>query len=153
MQAILRDLTALEFDILERHLDLAYAICKKYVPSFKGEFTAQLLTQVFALWLEDTSTGIADNAIENFNSSSQEKPNTKMIEFALGSAYGDVLNTAFDTQWKHIADEYGEELCIRHENPEYTTFPYSIVQKRISSQKTVFFEPIMATMSYAISKK
>ncbi|QWX84822.1 DUF3806 domain-containing protein [Cellulophaga sp. HaHaR_3_176] len=153
MQSTLRNLTTLEFDVLERHLDLGYSICKKYVSDFDGTFTAKLLTEVFGLWLADTTAYIADNDIENFNSVSLEKPNAKMIEFALGSAYGEVLNTAFDTQWKHIADEYGEEICIRHENPEYTTFPYSIVQKRIGSQETVFFEPIMATMKYAISKK
>lgn len=102
--------------------------------------------------MADTAAYIANENIDDFNSSSAEKPNDRMIEFGLGSAYGEVLNTEFNTNWKHITDEYGAEICIRHENPEYTTFPYSIVQKRTVSKETNFFEPIMATMKYNISK-
>ncbi|WP_165750374.1 DUF3806 domain-containing protein [Cellulophaga sp. Z1A5H] len=146
----LRDLTEDEYNVIALYSDLAYSICKKYVPEFEGTFTATLLSQVFALWLADETAYIEDS--DSFNSSTLEKPNKKMIELALGSAYGEVLNTEFKSDWKHITDEYGQEICIRHENPEYTTFPYTIVQKRIVSQETVFFEPIMATMKYNISK-
>ncbi|MCL5244283.1 DUF3806 domain-containing protein [Cellulophaga sp. 20_2_10] len=152
MQSTLRNLTEDEYNVLELNLDLGYSICKKYVPDFDGTFTAKLLTNVFGLWLADTTAYIANENINDFNSSCAEKPNDRMIEFGLGSAYGEILNTEFNTNWKHITDEYGAEICIRHENPEYTTFPYSIVQKRTVSKETSFFEPIMATMKYNISK-
>ena len=151
MQSTLRDLTEDEHNVLELYLDLGYSICKKYVPDFDGTFTAKLLTKVFGLWLTDTAAYITNENSDDFKSSSTAKPNDKMIEFGLGTAYGEVLNTAFNAKWKHITDEYGEEICIRHENPEYTTFPYSVLQKRTVSKETVFFEPIMATMKFNIS--
>lgn len=153
MQTTLRDLTKGELNNLELDLDLAYSICKKYDPSFSGSFTASLLTKVFGLWLTDNTDFIANEDIADFNSKCVTKPTPKMIEFGLGGAYGEVLNEEFGTSWKHITDEYGAEICIRHEDPVYTTFPYTIVQKRIDSKETSFFEPIMETMRHNIAKK
>ncbi|ADY30892.1 MULTISPECIES: DUF3806 domain-containing protein [Cellulophaga] len=152
MQTTLRDLTEEELSTLELDLDLAYSICKKYEPEFKGEFTVSLLTKVFELWLADNTDIIANEDIADFNSKCATKPTPKMVQFGLGAAYGEVLNEEFATHWKHITDEYGQEICIRHKNPVYTTFPYTIVSKRIDSKETNFFAPIMETMRYNITK-
>ncbi len=142
MDTTLRELTQEELDTIQLDTDLAYSICKKYVLEFEGTFTSKILSKTFILWLEDKSEIIEKDYDSNFNSSNLKKPTATMIKYALGSAFGEVLNTITGSDWMHVTDQYGKEICIHHKSANYTSFPYSSVEKRIKSREALFFESI-----------
>lgn len=83
------------------------------------------LDQIFKLWQEDT----------------EEKFDTESIKIGLGAIFGNLLNKELNMQWILINDSYGEELAVRHAN-DFTSFPFSSIQKRIESGESNFFNNI-----------
>lgn len=146
-----RPLTQDELDTIEMvDLDVAYSICKRYLNEFDGTFTATILDQVFALWLDDTAAYLEKDYDSGYDPKSGKKPTPTMIVYGLGGAFGDILNKKFKSNWIHLTDNFGEAICIRHAQSSYTAFPYSSVQKRIESKENTFFGPIMAMMEMGV---
>ena len=153
MEATTRKLTAEENNLMQFHRDLAVRICKKYVPGFNNIFDSKLLSKVFALWLQDSAEFVKQNYDLDFYSESARKPSAYMVKLALGTVFGDTLNNLFHSEWVHITDQYGEEICVRHEDSNYTTFPYSSIEKRFTSKELNFFEAIEELMKLQVQKK
>jgi hypothetical protein len=152
MDATVRKLTAEEINLMQFHRDMAAKICKKYVPDFNNTYDSRLLSKAFALWLEDKSEFVKQNYDLDFHAESARKPTGSMIKLALGTVYGDMLNKLFQSEWVHITDQYGAEICVRHEGSKYITFPYSSIEKRFASKELNFFEAIEEMMKMQVQK-
>lgn len=132
-----RPLTSEEEESILIDLDVAYALVKKYVPEFEGDFTSDALNAAFCGWLADTSPSVTEKFDSYYQSSSPLKATPYMVKMALGSAFGDLLAEKYGGNWVYITDEYGSDFAVS--SARYMTFPYAITEKRILSKETGFY--------------
>ncbi len=153
MEPTIRPLSNEEKNMMEFHRDIAAKICKKYAPEFDGTFNSKMLSTVFSNWLQSREEFVKENYDMDFYAEKERKVSAYMIKMCLGTVFGDILNKEFQSEWKHVTDQYGEEISIYHSGSKYATFPYSSIQKRFESKELNFFQAIEDTMRWNVQKK
>lgn len=113
-------------DFINEWIEKGKHIIKYYEGSkLESQLDFDKLDKTFKTWQKDT----------------EEKFDTESIKLGLGAIFGDLLNKELNMQWILINDEYDEELAVRHAN-DFTSFPFSSIQKRIESGESDFFNNI-----------
>ena len=153
MQPTYRALTKDELTDMELHRDMAAKICKKYIAGFDGKYNSTMLSDTFSSWLKDVHPFVKQNYDMDFHAESEKKPSAYMIKMALGTVFGDVLNSQYKSEWMHLTDAYGSEISVYHKGANYATFPYSSIEKRIASKELNFFQPIEEMMKGQVAGK
>lgn len=127
-------LTEKQEKFLDDQVDAAFYFADDYFPDWQeDELTPEILDKIFIKWLEEPK-----------DYSDQE------IVSSIGAAFGTYLCNRLKMDWKVVEDEYGTALCVHHEKPAWTGYPFDSVQKRVDSKETNFLVTIFSTAKLAV---
>lgn len=82
----------------------------------------------------------------------EKKESAQEVVDGLGAAFGQFLVESTGFGWRMITDQYGTEYAVEHPNWELTTFPRTVVEKRIESGEEDFFRPIHHVITEEMKK-
>jgi len=122
MEMKILPLTQEDKNWIEVGMEMADEIVSHYVPDWdRKEITHFILDSAFAGWLKDQKIYEED-----------------MIVNSLGIALGEYMVRHLTMQWVTVTDQYGATMAVHHENPEWTTFPFDALRKRVQTKETPF---------------
>jgi len=123
-------------NFIEIAMDMAEEIVYHYKKDWEGaEISPEVLDQVFAQWLDNPS----------------EYGNNQVIN-SLGVALGEYMRRHLQMHWTIVTDQYGTVMAVHREQPDWTTFPFDTVSKRVQSREGNFFAAIYKMSESEINK-
>jgi hypothetical protein len=123
-----RPLTAAELNLKARCVEEALALAQDLDVGLRsaGSMDADELDELLRRWNPAVDT------TEGFNQAAQ----------VIGFAFGEHLARRYQMKWAVLSDEYGVDFAVTHETLECTSFPISVVAKRLESGDRGFLGPV-----------
>jgi hypothetical protein len=87
-----------------------------------------------------------DNAFRAWQTSKNKKYSSQQVVELIGSYLGEKCVKELDMEWVEITDEYGTDRAVRGKRVEITSFPFSVVSKRIEKNEYEFIYSVFHTI-------
>lgn len=93
-----------------------------------------------------------DNAFHVWQASKSKKYSSQQVVELTGSYLGEKCVKELDMEWIEITDEYGTDRAVRGKSVEVTSFPFSVVSKRIEKNEYEFIYSVFHTVEQMIKE-
>ena len=119
-------------------IKLLKEIIKETKVNDTGEITSSSLDEVYPVLKKGTWW------------SKKRRENAIMI---LGIGLGHCFVTELGYKWIFVKDNLGEELSVKHEQSNWTSFPFSSIRKRIRTREKNFFRALINSFEQEMKNK
>jgi len=125
-------------EFIDEGINLLREIIKENKVNDTGEITSKVLDEIYPVLKKGTWW------------SKKRRENAVVI---LGIGLGYCFVTELGYKWIYVRDNLGEELSVKHEESNWTSFPFSSIRKRIRTSERNFFSALINSFGQEIKNK
>lgn len=107
---------------------------------------SKLFVNYYLADVKDPDLKDYDNAFHAWQLSKNKTYSSQQVVELIGSYLGEKCVNELDMEWVEITDEYGTDRAVRGKSVEITSFPFSVVSKRIERNEHEFIYAVFHTV-------